>query len=257
MKNFKTPNIIVLFCLILGLNSCLSRRNQELIYFKSVKSDVTVAATPYPKPNIIKPGDYLQLTIFCLDDRTCGIFNNTAGSAGTASNGFLVNDSGNIILPLLGIVKATGLDKNSLADTIILQLERKRIAIKPIVTVKINNFKITFLGEVGHPGVINVQNEHITITEALAMAGDITIYGNRERILLIREIDGKRTSKRFSLNNDEIFSSEFYYLQNQDIIYIESTKVKATPLARFSTNFSIVITSVSFFLLLYTTSRTF
>jgi polysaccharide export outer membrane protein len=167
-----------------------------------------------------------------------------------------VDDSGNIKLPLLGSVKSAGLNKIQLADTIAKQLTTRQFAINPIVSVRITNFKISILGEVAKPGLILVPNEHITITEALALAGDLTIYSNRENILLIREKNGKRITKRFSLNSDDIFTTDIFYLQNQDVLYIESTKNKAAPLSRVSQNLSLIITSITFLLLIYTTSKT-
>lgn len=262
----KTKFALYLSLLILGLNltSCLTRKNEELIYFKSLKTNSVSNVTPYPKENIIKSSDLLQVSIFCLDEETFKIFNASAangsgattGTAGAGNVGYLVDDSGNIKLPLLGSVKAAGLNKIQLADTIAKQLTSRQFAINPIVSVRITNFKITILGEVAKPGLIIVPNEHITLTEALALAGDLTIYSNRENILLIREKDGKRITKRFSLNSDDIFTTDIYYLQNQDVLYIESTKNKAAPLSRISQNLSLIITSFSFLLLLYSTSRT-
>lgn len=264
MKKINLALYLILLILGLNLSSCLSRKNEELLYFKSLKTNSVSNVTPYPKENIIKSSDILQVSIFCLDEETFKIFNASAanssggssGTAGAGNVGYLVDDSGHIKLPLLGTVKAAGLNKIQLADTIAKQLTNRQFAINPIVSVRISNFKITILGEVAKPGVIIVPNEHITITEALALAGDLTIYSNRENILLIREKDGKRITKRFSLNSDELFTTDIYYLQNQDLIYIESTKNKASPLTRTAQNLSLIITTVSFLLLIYTTSRT-
>ncbi|MDI1235366.1 MAG: polysaccharide biosynthesis/export family protein [bacterium] len=262
----KKQFILYFILIILGLNlsSCLTRKNKELLYFKSLSTNTVSDVTPYPKENIIKSSDLLQVSIFCLDEETFKIFNasaantsgGSAGIAGAGNVGYLVDDSGNIKLPLLGSVKASGLNKIQLADTIAKQLTNRQFAINPIVSVRITNFKITILGEVAKPGLIIVPNEHITIIEALAMAGDLTIYSSRDNILLIREKDGKRITRRFSLNSNEIFTTDIYYLQNQDLIYVESTKNKATPLSRVSQNLSLIITTFSFLLLIYSTSRT-
>ena len=260
MKN-NNFTVILLTCIYLfTLSSCLTTKVKKLNYFKSIENNSQEKITPYPKENTIKSSDLLQISIFCLDEETFKIFNGSNATSSTSSStasGYLVDDSGNIKLPLLGSVRAAGLNKIQLADTISKQLVSKQFAINPIVSARIVNFKITLLGEVNKPGVILVPNEHITLAEAIGMAGDLTIYGNRDNILLIREKDGKRTSKRFSLNNKEIFTTEFYYLQNQDIIYIESTKTKATQVSRFTQNFSLILSSVSFLLLIYTTSKTF
>lgn len=263
MKNKQIPFYLILLILGLNLSSCISRKNQELIYFKSLKTNSISNVTPYPKENIIKSSDLLQVSIFCLDEETFKIFNASAangsggsgGTAGAGNVGYLVDDSGNIKLPQLGTVKAGGLNKIQLADTIAKQLVNRQFAINPIVSVRITNFKISILGEVAKPGLYVVPNEHITITEALALAGDLTIFSNRNNILLIREKDGKRITKRFSMNSDELFSTDIYYLQNQDVIYIESTKNKAAPLSRFSQNFTLALTSITFILLSFTTIK--
>ncbi len=249
----KKQFILYLILIILGLNlsSCLTRKNEELLYFKSLKTNSVTEVTPYPKESIIKPSDILQISVFSLDVETSKILNNVS-----TSDGIMVDDSGNIKLPLLGDIKASGLNKIQLADTIAKKLVQSQLMLSPIVNIRITNFKITILGEVGKPGVITVPNEHITIIEALAMAGDLTIYSSRDNILLIREKDGKRITRRFSLNSNEIFTTDIYYLQNQDLIYVESTKNKATPLSKVSQNLSLIITTFSFLLLIYSTSRT-
>ncbi len=253
--------VIILICFYLTtLSSCLTTKVKKLNYFNAIENNSQEKITPYPKEHTIKSSDLLQIAIFCLDEETYKIFNvSNASSSGTSATatGYLVDDSGNIKLPLLGSIRALGLNKIQLADTITKQLVSRQFAINPIVSARIINFKITLLGEVNKPGVIIVPNEHITLAEAIGMAGDLTIYGNRDKILLIREKDGKRISKRFSLNSNEIFNTEFYYLQNQDIIYIESTKTKAAQVSRFTQNFSLILSSVSFLLLIYTTSKTF
>lgn len=96
----------------------------------------------------------------------------------------------------------------------------------PVISIRLLNYRVTVLGEVGKPTVVNVTNEKITILEALGMAGDITIYGKKENVLLIRDVDGQRTVKRLNLNSDEIFSSPYYYLKSNDIVYVEPVKAK-------------------------------
>ncbi len=251
MKISKNSILILLMALIFGLSSCLTRKNEKLIYFKSLETNSVSNSTLFPKESIIKPSDILQISVFSLDVETSKILNNVS-----TADGFMVDDSGRIKLPLLGNIKAGGLNKIQLADTISKKLIQNQLMLSPIVNVRITNFKITILGEVNKPGVVTVPNEHITITEALGMAGDLTIYGNRENILLIREKDGKRITKRFSLNNNEIFSTDIFYLQNQDVLYVESTHTKAAPLSRFTQNLSLFLTTVSFILLIYTTSKT-
>jgi len=253
-------NCILLTLIVLTFTSCLVRKNEKLLYFRNVQNEFKTGVINTPKESPIKSSDILQINVFCSDDEINKKFltvNNTPSSGSNSSislaNGYLVDDSGAIVLPLLGSVKAAGLSKVQLQDTIKKQLLVKQFALDPIVSVRVMNFKITFLGEVGKPGVILIPNERISITDAIALAGDLTINGRRDNILLIREKDGKKISRRFSLNNDEVFNSENFYLQNQDIIYVESYKYKASAHDRSSTTLGTIMTSVNFILLLYTT----
>lgn len=259
-KTTKHFRFFLLSFVLLTFTSCLVRKNQKLLYFQNIKNDLETGVINTPKESPIKSSDILQINVFCSDDEINKKFvtvNNTPTSGNNTSislaNGYLVDDSGKIVLPLLGSVKASGLSKVQLQDTIKKQLLVKQFALDPIVSVRVMNFKITFLGEVGKPGVILIPNERISITDAIALAGDLTINGRRDNILLIREKDGKKISRRFSLNNDEVFNSDNFYLQNQDIIYVESYKYKATPHDRSSATLGTIMTSVNFILLLFTT----
>lgn len=260
MKRYQVCFQLILIAMLLPFfDSCIARKNEKLVYFKNVESDFETGVIKTPKESIIKPSDIIQINVFCSDEEINSKFQTinssptSGGSSISVMNGYLVNDSGIVVLPLLGAVKTTGFNKEGLADTIRKSLISRQFAIDPIVSVRILNYKITFLGEVGNPGVILIPNERISILDAIAMAGDLTINGRRDNILLIRENNGKKVSRRFSLNNDELFNSENFYLQNHDIIYVESAKYKAVPHDRFSSNLNTVITSLNFLLLMITT----
>ncbi len=139
--------------------------------------------------------------------------------------GFLVDNNGNINLPIVGQMKVAGITTTNLAE----QLQySKALSIfeKPIVNVRIMNFKISVLGDVMKPDVFNIQNERITITEALSLAGDLNITAVRNNILLIREINGKREFIPIDLNSKRLFDSPYYYLKNHDVIYVTPNKAK-------------------------------
>jgi polysaccharide export outer membrane protein len=200
----------------------------------------------------ITKNDVLQIGISTPDGPTTQQLNAPVSlNAGGAVGGYLVDETGIIKLPLLGPVKAGGLTKRELAALITEQLLEKKLAKDPIVTVRITNYKITVLGEVGHPGVISVPDEHMTLPQALAEAGDLTAFGKRENVLLIREVAGKRLYKRFSLNNDQLFDKEIYNLQNQDIIYVQPNNARAAQSDRFTTAYPLAISMVSILLVLY------
>src|SRR5690606_24935301 len=119
----------------------------------------------------------------------------------------------------------------------------------PIVNIKIINFKITVVGEVNGPSTFSVLTENINIIEAIGLAGDLTPFGKRENILLIRVKDGKRTTARLDLNNKEIFSSPYFYLQQNDIIYVEPVRARAEQASLARSNISIALSVVSFLFL--------
>ena len=255
-------------CLVLAISymmvfsSCVS--SKKLRYFKNVPDSGGITQTiKLPNPNIVHPHDILQINVYSSDPETNRIISGSGGGSGgaagtdgapasAASSGYLVNDSGFVKLPLLGSLKAAGLEKDRLADTITHQLVSRKFLLDPIVSVRITNFRITVLGEVNAPGVITIPNEHVNITELIAMAGDLTIYGNRENVMLIREENGKRVYRRIDLGKIDVFNSDIYNLRNHDIIYIEPTKAKAAAIDRTPQTFSLVISSLSLFIVIYT-----
>ncbi|WP_462252379.1 polysaccharide biosynthesis/export family protein [Ferruginibacter sp.] len=166
-----------------------------------------------------------------------------------ASKGYTVTSNGNILLPSLGYIQAVGLTKKQLSDNIVNLINSKKLLLDPIVEIHLLNFEVTVLGEVSHPLVINVANEQISLVKALGMAGDITIYGKRHNILLIREEDGIRTTRRIDISSSKFLQSEYYYLKPNDVIYVEPNKAKVALSGRSQQILPIVITSVSFLFL--------
>ena len=116
--------------------------------------------------------------------------------------------------------------EQKLKDEITQKLLDSKLLVDPIVTIRLLNYRVTVLGEVAHPTVVTVPNERISILEALGLAGDITIYGKKENVLLIREEKGSKVIKRINLNSSEIFSSPYYYLKSNDVIYVEPNQAK-------------------------------
>ena len=166
-----------------------------------------------------------------------------------ASKGYTVTSNGNILLPTLGYIQAVGFTKKQLSDNITNLIIAKKLLLDPIVEIHLLNFEVTVLGEVSHPLVINVPNEQISLVKALGMAGDITIYGKRDNILLIREEDGIRTTRRINIISSKFLQSEYYYLKPNDVIYVEPNKAKVALSGRSQQILPIVITSVSFLFL--------
>jgi len=144
---------------------------------------------------------------------------------------------------VLGKIPLGGLTIEEATDkiTALLQSEAKN----PIVNIKLLNFKITVIGEVNVPSTYPVPIERINIIQAIGMAGDLTIFGKRDNVLLIREIEGERTTARLDLTTKEIFNSPYYYLQQNDIIYVQPTKARTEQASLARSNISIALSVIS------------
>lgn len=141
--------------------------------------------------------------------------------------GYLVDTNGDIDFPILGKLHVAGLTRLQLTDLIKQRLIEEDLIKDPIVTVQFLNYKVAVMGEVNRPGSFNISGDRITLLEVLSMAGDLTIYGRRDRVAVIREKDGKRTILFHDLRSADIFNSPCYYLQQNDIVYVEPNKSKA------------------------------
>jgi polysaccharide export outer membrane protein len=155
----------------------------------------------------------------------------TGGSSSTTANtGYMVDMDGNIRFPRMGIVHAEGLTKRQLADTIISKITDLE---NPTAVIRFLNYRITVLGEVGHQGTFNIPYEKVTIFEALGLAGDIPVTGKKDRVRILREINGDRELVTVDLTKKSIFESPYYYLQQNDVIVVDvkKSKVKQTDQA--------------------------
>lgn len=176
----------------------------------------------------IQKDDLLQINILANNPEVAKPFNLMAQISGmgtTSSNpeqtAYLVDASGNIDIPVLGRMTVEGLTTEEVKNAISKQLQEKNLIKDPVITVRILNFKVSVLGEVKNPGVVDVKGERITVLEALSKAGDLTIQGRRDHVAIIREVDGKRTVNYLDLKSKNIFDSPYYYLKQNDVVYVE------------------------------------
>ncbi|MDQ3843429.1 MAG: polysaccharide biosynthesis/export family protein [Bacteroidota bacterium] len=222
------------------------------MYFNDLTDTISRFSSPIPE-NVIQPNDILSISISSPNPEASAIFNqpNTSGQGG----GYIVNSEGNIQLPLLGTIHTAGLTTNQLRTNITRTLLERKLLVDPIVNVQNTSFNVTILGEVGGPKVITVPSERITILQALGMVGDLTIYGRRDNILLIREENGQRTVKRLNLSSKELLRSPYYYLKSNDVIYVEPNSIRIGRESRGQqilpyvlTGISLVLTTVSYIL---------
>lgn len=222
MKNKSNQNfnyVIIAFLSLLLMSSCASR--EEIAYFSetglSKASKEIGSYTP-----TLSADDLLEISVAALDMQAVGPFNGIGidgDIAASVKKTYLIDQNGNIEFPIVGDVKLAGLTRLEAID--ILKEKIEAYVKDPIVSVKIVNFKITVLGEVAHPGTFKIDHERVTILEALGLAGDMTIFGERQNVLVIREKDGKKTYTRIDLTTDEIFNSDVYYLSQNDVVYVE------------------------------------
>ena len=186
----------------------------------------------------IMPKDLLTITVNTTDPEAAAPFNLTVQSSINASRNtnlsqqpvlqqYLVNNDGNIDFPVLGRLQVGGLTKTQ-AEDLIRENLKPYLRETPIVTVRMSNYKISVLGEVARPGTFTVSNEKVNVLEALAMAGDMTIWGMRNNVKLVREdATGKREIIFLDLNRADIINSPYYYLQQNDILYVTPNETKA------------------------------
>jgi polysaccharide export outer membrane protein len=223
------------------LTACTSPK--KMVYFQStVPEEVQDVLLDYdPK---IQPGDLVTIHVSGIDPIAAATFNiyETTGVGTPKKVPYLVNKEGTINFPVLGAVMAKGL--TTLELTTYLEANLEEFLVKPIVNIRFINFKISVMGDVKSPGAYTIPNERITIVEALVLAGDLTIQGKRKNVLLIREIDGKRTFITMDLTNRELFKSPYYYLAQNDVVYVQPNKAKINSSA-VGSNAGIIISSIS------------
>lgn len=178
----------------------------------------------------IMPKDELTITVNTTNPEASAPFNLQSGEkASTAFKGYLVDNSGFINFPVVGKVHVVGLTKTECEDLIKSKIQPYLARTEnPVVSVRMSSYHITVLGEVGKPGVIPVSTEKISVLEAIAQAGDLGVYGKRNNILLIREdAHGEKHAVRMNLNDANIINSPYYYLQQNDVLYVQPNSVKA------------------------------
>ena len=210
------------------LASCRTQKEVTNNYLRDV-SDTTIRdSVPLQLP-VIRKGDLLSIKVYSLangiDPRADAPYNLPAEagtSGGLQTSGFLVNDEGNIEYPQLGILHVEGLTRGQLAETIKQRLQSQLN--QPTVVVRFLNFRITVLGEVGSPGTFTAPTERISILEALGLAGDVTEFGQKKTVKVIRESDSQREIGTIDLTSKEMFASPYFILQQNDVVLVEQTE---------------------------------
>lgn len=228
--------MLLSFALLFTCFSC--KTSKEIIYLQDIDTG-KVSAVDSEHSITIQPKDMLSIIISCKDPELAAMFNLPVVSYQTGSEivnsstgtqrltGYVVDESGYIDFPIIGKIEVAGLNRWQLQDKIRQALIDGNLLKDMVVTVEFMNFKISILGEVNSPGSYKIEGDKVTILEAISMAKDLTIYGKRDQVYVIREDNNKRTSYRVDLRSTELFQSPVYYLKQNDIIYVQPNKVRA------------------------------
>jgi len=207
-----------------AIASCSTRK--EIVYFQEPEDIENLQSLMQFEP-IIEVNDILQIDVTSLDAIVAAPFNKvqnnqqSGGGQNAALRGYLVDVNGDIQFPVLGQINVINKSRSELESFL---TNKIKVYVKDaVVSVRLLNFRITVLGEVGSPGVVQVENEQISFPELIATVGDIKYTGKRQNIVVIREIDGVKSVGRVDITSSDVFKNPFYYLKQNDIVYVEPT----------------------------------
>jgi polysaccharide export outer membrane protein len=244
----------VLMLLAVMASSCVTKRS--LTYLREITPDSadSINKSFVPSAEItIKPADALTIFVSALDQEAVAPYNlptvsfNDPNSTQVKTTPMLltyrVDEDGNIEMPVLGKLHVAGLVRAEAEELIKASLEKQ--VMKPMVQVNVVSAKVSVLGEVARPGTVNISNGRLTVLEALAAVGDMTPYGRRDNLLISREVNGKMEFARLNLTKDDLLTSPYYYLQQNDVIYVSPNGVRAINSANVSLWLSTVSTLAS------------
>ena len=237
---------------VILISSCTNTK--KFTYFNNVQ-DTVYSSSFNTSAYLIKPNDILSISISSLNNEASAIFNpdnnqnsgrsTTVTGTQTEAGGYLVSTSGTIQLPLLGKIQAAGMTKEELKSTITNLILTKKLLIDPIVEIRFLNYEVTVIGEVARPTVITVPSERISLLKALGLAGDLTIYGRRDNVLLIREESGKKRTRHIDLTSSNFLNSPYYYLQPNDVVYITPNKAKIATASNTSQYLPVILSGLT------------
>lgn len=232
MKN----RLLYLFFSLSLLSSC--NTSKEIIYFQDVEvnrpEEIEAA-----RDITVQPKDQISIVVSSKDPELAALFNLTrvqyragsadfnSGSSNGEVSGYTLDDEGAIDFPVLGSLKVSGMTKNRIAAMVKQRLIEENLVNDPVVTVEFMNLYFSVLGEVKTPGKYSITKDRITLLEAISMAGDLTIYGKRDAIFIIREEDGQRVTHWVDIRSKDVFRSPVYYLKQNDVVYVQPNKVRA------------------------------
>ena len=234
----KFCKILSLTLMVLAAVSCSTPK--EISYFQDLQPGVTELTITDPVEIKVRPKDKLSILINAQDQKLTNMFNlpivsqqigqESTGSSGTSRgvSGYTVDTDGYINFPVLGKIKVEGMTREQIAEYLTGQLKEQELIKDPVVTVEFMNLGVSVLGEVNRPGRISINRDNLTILDALSEAGDLTIFGKREKVLVLRQENGKQRIYGINLcSADQLYTSPVYYLQQNDVVYVEPNDTKS------------------------------
>lgn len=239
---------VLMLAVAATLASCASQK--DILYFQDI-DEATIEKISKDYEPVIKRDDMLRIIVSGPDKNVAMPYNLTLSDNGASGSidptrsvlPYQVDNEGYITFPNIGRIFVLGMTRKDLVEYLTKEISKD--VDDPIVYVAFENFKVTVLGEVRNPGTFNVTSERLTLLQALGMAGDLTLTAQRKGLILIREVDGKQTHFKFDLTDSQILSSPYFYLQQNDVIYVPAS---ATRVAAANTNtslWSVVLSTIT------------
>jgi polysaccharide export outer membrane protein len=228
MKILNMKKIILICFTALLCSSCVSKKS--IVYLNDISENVSTNNTYTP---LIQKDDILYIKVTSAEPKAVEPYNldTSIGGQLIASEKFtyLVDSSGAINFASLGLVNVANKTVNDVKN--IIQNRLQEFVSDAVVNIRIMNFKVSVLGEVNKPGIVNVTGQRMTVLEAIAMCGDLTLYGKRDNILIMRESKGVKTTAYIDITKSDFINSDYYYLDQNDVIYVEPNKKKINSTA--------------------------
>lgn len=248
---------ILLLIVSVVLTSCTT---QKVVYLRDVSDQLDKTTTVLPaefKESVIQVDDIMNITIQTIDPQSSAALNQTAAAmpgAQASTSGYLVDKAGNVEIPMLGVIKLTGLTSTEAREKV--RTAAARYYKNPTVQVRFANYKFTMIGDVNRPGTFTIPSEKFSVLDALGMAGDLAISGKRTNVMLIRDNEGKKDIIRLDLTSTKLLKSPYFYIKQNDVIYVEPGSARvATNNAASLRYLTLGISLVSFAFSIYFRSR--
>jgi len=241
-KEYNLIRDLKYFPLAILLFLCSCATHPEFIYLQNTHENAAFEYSAMDTRELVKiqPFDFLFIAVYSVDPLAALPFNpqSVGGGAANAGNaqpeiiGYKVGEDGMLDFPVVGQIPLVGL---SLREAELLIKQKVELYLKdPVVSIKFLNLKVTIIGEVNRPGTYDIPVENMTVLQAIGLAGDISIYGDRTNITIVREQNGKRSVGRINLLKTDVFNSPFYYLQQNDVIIAQPSELKDTQVNSLS-----------------------